>query len=219
MSIKRDYRIQPVSYQTAMNMVIANHYLHRKTSCSFAFGLFSNADDEMVGVIVYGTPSSAPLRRGVCGDEHAGNVIELTRLWIADKVGRNAESYLIGNTIPLVDKQIIVSYADTEAGHTGVVYQATNWIYTGLSAKRTNWTVEGVSKHCQTIADKHTAAELREIYGDKFTLKERSRKHRYVYFNADKRRKAELLDALKYPVQPYPKPANDNMQPSEQAAA
>lgn len=86
------------------------------------------------------------------------------------------------------------------------VYQATNWIYTGLSAKRTNWTIKGVDKHCQTIADKFTAKQLREIYGDRFSLQPRSRKHRYVTFiAASKKRRKELLRKLKYPILPYPK--------------
>jgi hypothetical protein len=102
-------------------------------------------------------------------------------------------------------RQIVVSYAEIQQGHVGIVYQATNWLYTGLSAKRTNWTVEGLDKHCQTLADKYTAAEMREKYGDRFSLQDRPRKHRYVFINAKGRRRAELLSALRYPLLPYPK--------------
>lgn len=204
MSLKNDYIIKPITYKQAMEIVVREHYLHRKAPCSFAFGLFDKQDN-CVGVVTYGTPSSAPLRRGLCGDEEKNNVIELTRLWVDDSVPKNGESYLIGNTIKLIDKEIVVSFAEIKEGHLGVVYQATNWIYTGLSAKRTNWTVEGVDLHCQTIADKYTAKELREKYGDKFTLVPRPRKHRYVYFNASKKRKRELLNKLKYKIKPYPK--------------
>lgn len=186
-----------------MQLVVDNHYLHRKCPCTFAFGLF--IDEEIKGVVCYGTPSSAPLRSGICGKEEASNVIELTRLWICDSVGKNAESYLIGNTIPLVNKEIIVSYAEIQQGHVGTVYQATNWIYTGLSAKRTNWAIEGIDKHCQTIADKYTAKEIREIYGDRFSLIDRPRKHRYVYFNCSRTRKKQLLKKLRYGIEPYPK--------------
>lgn len=197
--------INPISYKQAMQMVVENHYLHRKCPCTFAFGLF--VDGKIKGVICYGTPSSAPLRSGICGTDEKSNVIELTRLWICDSVGKNAESYLIGNTIPLVDKEIIVSYAEIHQGHVGTVYQATNWIYTGLSAKRTNWTIEGVDKHCQTIADKYNAKEIREIYGDRFSLVDRPRKHRYVYFNCSRTRKKQLMNKLKYKIEPYPKRA------------
>ena len=188
-----------------MDIVVRNHYLHRKAPCSFAFGMFESNTDKIVGVVVYGTPSSSSLRKGVCGEDEANNVIELTRLWIQDGTPKNSESFLIGNTIKLVDKEIIVSYAEIQQGHTGTVYQATNWIYTGLSAKRTNYTIKGVNLHCQTIADKYTSRELREKFGDNFSLQDRPRKHRYIFINANKKRKKELLAKLKYKILPYPK--------------
>lgn len=199
------YYIVPLDYQTAMRVIIKNHYLHRKAPCSFAFALRELASDRLVGVIIYGTPSSAPLRSGICGASEKNNVIELTRLWVEDGTPKNTESFLIGNTLKMIDKEIVVSYAEIEQGHLGIVYQATNWIYTGLSAKRTNWTLEGDKRHCQSIADKYTSKEIREKYGDKFSLKERPRKHRYVYFRGTVRRRKELQSKLKYPVLPYPK--------------
>jgi hypothetical protein len=206
MSIRDNYSIKPITYKQAMDMVVENHYLHRKAPCSFAFGLVENSTDKIVGVVIYGTPSSSTLRSGICGTEEKNNVIELTRLWIEDGTPRNSESFLIGNTLSKVDKEIVVSYAEIEQGHLGIVYQATNWIYTGLSAKRTNWTIKGVNKHCQTIADKYSASELREIYGEDFKSVERPRKHRYVFFNTkSKKRRKELMDKLKYKTLPYPK--------------
>ncbi len=205
MSIKENYYIKEIDYKKAMDIIIKNHYLHRTAPCSFSFGLFENITNELKGVVIYGTPSSAPLRKGICGNDEKDNVIELTRLWVDDSVPRNGESFLIGNTIKRVNKEIIVSFAEIDQGHIGYVYQATNWIYTGLSAKRSNWVIEGVDKHCQTIADKYTSKELTEIYGDKFKRVPRPRKHRYVYFNCSKKRKKELLSKLKYKIESYPK--------------
>lgn len=201
------YHIERLSYAEAMRLVVEHHYLHRKAPCSIAFGLFLG--DAVKGVIVYGTPSSAPLRRGLAGDHNKNNVVELTRLWVSDDVPKNGESFLIGGTLKRAGKEIVVSYAEIEQGHTGVVYQATNWLYTGLSAKRTNWSIEGVDKHCQTIADKFTAEEARARFGDKFSLKPRGRKHRYVFINAKGKRRKELLADLRYPVLPYPKVYRD----------
>jgi len=197
------YSIREVSYKEAMDVVIRNHYLHRKAPCSVAFGLFLG--DALKGVICYGTPSSAPLRSGIAGNENALNVCELTRLWVCDSVPKNGESFLIGNTIRKCGKEICVSYAEADMGHRGVVYQATNWIYTGLSAKRTNWTIEGVKNHCQTIADKYTSQEIREKFGDKFSLQPRPRKHRYIFINAKGGRRKHLLGMIRYKHQPYPK--------------
>lgn len=198
-----EYKIKQISYREAMEIVVKNHYLHRKCPCSIAFGLLLN--DEIKGVICYGTPSSSTLRSGIAGKDNSFNVIELTRLWVCDSVPKNGESFLIGNTLKMCGKEIVVSYAEINQGHRGVVYQATNWLYTGLSAKRTNWTIQGIDKHCQTIADKHSAKEIREIYGDRFSLVDRPRKHRYVFINANKYRKKELLKQIKYPIMSYPK--------------
>lgn len=217
MKLSDRYKIYRIDYDTAMRVVVDNHYLHRKCPCTFAYGLFEESNiktdlfstNRLAGVIIYGTPSSAPLRSGVCGPEESKNVIELTRLWIEDGTPKNTESFLIGNTIKLVDKEIIISYAEIDQGHIGIVYQATNWHYTGLSAKRSNWVVEGLDKHCQTIADKYTSKELKEKYGDKFKTVPRPRKHRYVYFNAGRKRKKELLTKLRYNLKPYPK-GNEN---------
>lgn len=202
------YDIRQIDYRTAMSVVVQSHYLHRKAPCSIAFGLILGRS--IKGVICYGTPSSAPLRSGLAGQEHADNVVELTRLWVCDSVPRNGESYLIGNTVRKSGKEIVVSFADASQGHVGTVYQATNWLYTGLSAKRTNWTIDGVDKHCQTLADQYTSKEIREQYGDRFTLQDRPRKHRYVFLNAKGKRRAELLQCLRYPVQPYPKAPASN---------
>lgn len=204
-SPKKMFYIKKIDYKEAIDMVVKNHYLHRRCPCSFAFGLFNISSDVLTGVVIYGTPSSSSLRMGICGVEEKNNVIELTRLWIKDETPKNTESFLIGNTLRLINKEIVVSYAEIQQGHTGVVYQATNWIYTGLSAKRTNWTIEGIDKHCQTIADKYTAAEVREKYGDKFKLVDRPRKHRYIFFNCNRRRKKELLNKLNYKILNYPK--------------
>ena len=198
------YVVTRMESKAALDIVVARHYLHRAAPCEHAFGLFLG--DSVRGVCIYGTPSSAPLRSGIAGPEYARDMIELTRLCVDDSVPRNGESFLIGATLGWIDKDIVVSFADTAAGHVGTVYQATNWLYTGLSAKRTDWTVEGVSKHGQTLADKHDAASIREAYGDRFSIQERSRKHRYIYLRGTKRRIRELRAALRYPVVPYPKP-------------
>lgn len=199
------FYIKKIGQKAAMSLLVEKHYLHRQAPCSHAFGLFCRSCGKIAGVITYGTPSSASLRSGICGENEKDNVAELTRLWTTDNLPKNSESFLIGNTIGLVEKEIIVSYAEKDQGHVGTVYQATNWFYTGLSAKRTNWHVAGTQKHSQTLADQYSASQLRQYYGDSFQVVDRPRKHRYVYFNTNKARKKELFKNLNYKIQSYPK--------------
>jgi hypothetical protein len=149
------------------------------------------------------------LLRGICGVEEAGNVYELTRLWVDDLVPKNGESFLIGRTLRMLDKEIVVSYADSSQNHVGVVYQATNFIYTGLSSKFKDPKVKGLEhQHHATYANGLTNAQVVEKFGaDNVYFVERPRKHRYIFFNASKGRKKELLQLLRYPILPYPKVA------------
>lgn len=39
---KNDYYIKEISYKCAIDIVIKNHYLHRKAPCEQAFGLFES---------------------------------------------------------------------------------------------------------------------------------------------------------------------------------
>jgi hypothetical protein len=206
MSIKANYSIQKLSYQEATQIVIERHYLHRKAPCSHAYGLINNQSNQIDGVVIYGVPASSTLLKGICGPEQGKNVYELTRLWLDDSVPKNGESYLIGNTIKLLDREIIVSYADSSQEHLGVVYQATNFIYTGLSSKFRDPKIRGLeNQHHATYANGLTNAQVIEKFGDRVYWVERARKHRYIYFNAKGKRKKQLLSLLRYKHQPYPK--------------
>lgn len=188
--------------------LLKKHYAKRLCPISHAFGLY--VDGQLVGICTYGVPASAPLRAGICGKENEKLVLELNRLCCES--GKNFASFLIGNSLQLLPKpSIIVSYADIGVGHIGYVYQATNFIYTGLSAKRTDWSIEGMEHlHGATIADMSRGQEnrvqfMREKFGAKFSLKDRSRKHRYVFFRGCKSDKKRFLSNLKYKIEPYPK--------------
>jgi len=207
MAIKDIYYIKKIEYKLAMDMVVTNHYLHRKTSCSYSFGLFETDTDKLIGTIVYGIPASRQLQKGICGPDEANNVIEITRIWIEDSTPRNVESYLIGNTLKLVPKDIVVSYAETDVGHIGYIYQATNFIYTGLSDRHVLWIIPGMANaHSRHLFDSYGGInKAHEALGDKMVATERPRKHRYIYFNCNKTRKKELIGKLRYRIQDYPK--------------
>ena len=200
------YIIRPISYKLAMQLVIEQHYLHRQAPCTYAFGIYT-PDDIIIGVITYGSPASRSLQKGICGNDEADSVIELTRSWVDDKAPKNIESFFISKTIKMVPKDIIVSYAEIQQGHLGIVYQASNWIYTGLSAKRHEWRLQGLeARHTRSIFDKYGGINAsKKIFGDRMYARQRPRKHRYVFFNCPKKRRKELLAKLRYKAQPYPK--------------
>jgi len=207
MGLKEDYSIEKISYQEAMDIVVARHYLHRKCPVSHAFGLVDKRSGRVVGVVTYGVSPSSTLLKGICGPEEAHNVYELNRLWVEDFVPKNGESYLVAGSMKELDREIIVSFADTSQGHVGYIYQAANFIYTGLSAKFKDPKVKGLeNQHHATYANGLTNQQVIDKFGaDKVYFVERPRKHRYIYFNCNKKRKKELLKKLRYKVIEYPK--------------
>jgi hypothetical protein len=161
----------------------------------------------VVGVIVYGVSCSSTLLKGVCGEDESSNIYELTRLWIKDGTPKNTESYFIGNTLKLLDKEIVVSFAEIQQGHNGTVYQASNFMYCGLSSKFKDPKVKGLEhQHHATYANRMNMQQVKDKYGEENVYYvERPRKHRYVFFNAKGQRKKVLLSKLKYKILPYPK--------------
>lgn len=203
-----EYKVYPVSRKTAIPMIVDKHYMKRIPPISVAFGLFK--EERLLGIITYGISASTTLRRGVCGEKNADNVYELTRLWISDDAPFNGESFLISQSIQKLDKEIIVTYAEIEQGHLGIVYQASNFFYCGLSSKFTDPRVKGLEhQHHTTYARGLNKQQLAEKYGEEnIYYIDRPRKHRYVYFNAKKRRRRNLIKQLSYPILDYPKKDN-----------
>lgn len=199
----KEVRIIP--RELTKDFILNIHYAHRMPSISYSFGLYEN--EELIGVCTYGKPPSSQLQNGICGKENAKYVFELNRLVL--KYNKpNEASYFVSRTLQMLPyPTIVVSYADTEQGHEGIVYQASNFIYTGLSAKRTDWKVKGMEhKHGFTIADEfrgvpNRSKAMREKYGTDFYLQERSRKHRYIFIVGSKVQKKNLLKQLLYKVE------------------
>lgn len=205
------YDVRIVTRAECEPYILVIHYAKRWPSISYAFGLYLN--DELCGIVTYGTPPSAALKRGIAGDEFKADVLELNRLCLKHN-RKNEASILVGRSLRMLPtNKIVVSFADTSQGHSGFVYQATNFIYCGLSAKRTDWKVRGKEHlHGQTIADEFRGKEnraqaMRDKYGDDFYLEPRARKHRYIFIVGNKHYKRKVLAALKYGVEHYPKAA------------
>jgi len=215
---KDDYIVDPIDTKAALDIVIKNHYLHRVAPCSKAFGIFERGGffgGILKGVVCYGV-SVNPIFKSLCGEEEANNVYELTRLWIDDSVPKNGESFLISNSLKKLDKEIIISYADSSYDHLGIIYQSSNWHFIGTtggpgSKQPTDLAIKGLDLHPASVTDKfrgqkNRVEKLIEMFGEEnIYRKERSLKYRYVIFNANKRRKKELMKKLTYSILPYPK--------------
>ena len=211
-------KVIPIKKEECTEWFLQKHYAKRMPSFSVAFGLY--VGDILSGVCSLGKPMSHTLVKGAFNGLYQDCFLELNRLVVNDGLPSNTLSFFVSQCLKQLTKpHVVVSYADTSQNHHGYIYQATNWIYTGLSNKFVDYAVEGLEHlHHASIGDsvgrydktegidKHTL--LRERYGDKLYLKERPRKHRYIYLLGTKTEKKVMMKNLSYEIFPYPKGEN-----------
>ena len=220
--------IRPVTKNRAKKMVIKYHYSKLWTKCSVALGLFHQTGNEhaffdepeekMVGVIVYGDPIGRLTGQSISDEIERTEVLELTRLFIHDGYGSNIESWFISQSFKWLRRfrpniKALISYASPVEGHSGTIYQATNWIYQGNNNRwNDGWLFkfkpDGRWKHGRTIFPYYNSNDPKEIQKkvtEPFWIRKEQQKHRYVYILAGKRDKKNILNTLKHETLPYPK--------------
>lgn len=219
--------LRRISKDSAKALIVKNHYTHHFSSCRYALGVFyegappnmffEGVSDKLIGCLTYGHPVSNRAIDSIANGLELDNVLELTRLWIADGYGSNIESYAISQSFWWLKKnapevKVLISYADPEQGHTGTIYRATNWLYQGCGYSKLmpdysiKLTESGDWIHSRTVAAKwgHKAPEsLAKKIGKTFWRKEETSKHRYLYFLCDKKERKNLTGKLKIPIFPY----------------
>lgn len=202
--------MRPIPYDEVREWLLFKHYAHRIPSISFAFGLY-NKELRMVGVCTYGVPASPSLVSGAISEEYADKFFELNRLVVDDGLPRNTLSFFVATTLKMLPRpMVVVSYADSEQGHHGYIYQATNWLYTGMTKPHSEYSVDGgENKHSRHLLDEYGGINEAKAKGVKMNVGQRSIKYRYFQFLGDKRQKRDMLRKFKYEIlNEYPKGDN-----------
>jgi hypothetical protein len=110
---------------TEVDAFVKAHYL-RKRPAIVLLCLMMLRDGRPVGCIIYSAPPREADKR------YGGKTWELARLYLLDEVPKNAETWLIAQSVKWIkrnnrDVQHLLSYADPSAGHSGTIYKAANW--------------------------------------------------------------------------------------------
>lgn len=179
------------------------HYSRRPSIFWAGFGLV--IDDLIQGVVVYGQPSP-PIQRHAFTDRDF-KLYELARL-VIQTPERNAASFLIARSLRMLEPHCaVVSYADSEWGHAGIVYQATNWLYTGATVSHDHaYLVDGIRTHPMTLRDRGITDPKRWARENNVPTVKPLEKHRYFYLRGSRRQVRDMRASLRYPVLPdYPK--------------
>lgn len=207
---KKEYSIEPVSFESCYPWIMEKHYARRMPSISHKFGLFH--DGFLCGVCTFGSGANRHMKGMVDGFD----AIELNRL-IIDEAPRNALSFFVAGSLSLLPKPlVVVSYADPNNGHHGYIYQSTNWIYTGKGTRRdggvdsgvTQFIKNGINYHGKSVGEMIGSCSKQNADKHGFTRVFLEPKHRYLFLLGSKTERKRMKARIPYPVMKYPKGDN-----------
>jgi hypothetical protein len=177
------------------------HYAKAVPNVSLAYNVF-NEKKEWCGCICFGIGATNNIASPYSLNQ--GQVIELVRMSLNGKQESTTKAMAIA--LKLVKKnapnvKLIVSYADSEQGHFGTIYQATNWIYTGYSVD-TNLIVNGKREHRRTLGSRFGTCSAEKIKQKGYQVEVLKTKPKWKYiFPLDK----SLIPLCQSLSKPYPK--------------
>lgn len=197
-----NYEVRGIPSSETHIWVTDKHYAKRLPPINYAFGLYDQ-DKYLQGICTFGIPASR--------FEEIPQPYELNRLIVNDGLPKNVLSYFVSQCLKMFPQpNIIVSYADPNAGHCGYIYQATNWMYSGLTSPDKEWWIDGRLLHKKTIWNIWGTNDYQKLLDMSLGIDHKSLepKHRYFYLVGNRKWKREMINLLAvrgYKSLPYPK--------------
>lgn len=200
----KDLVVQPVSATIARRLSEAKHYLGSYPGgASLNFGVFVGT--HLLGIVVLGA-GPANLHRFFDG-ALPQEVMCLARMWLDDRLGRNCESRTLGIILRHLRREqtiikALVAYSDPQAWHSGIIYQASGFLYLGPSTAMPRYRLpNGSVHHSRSLSNTYGTHSLKyfESHGVRVEAIQQQPKHTYVTLIDPSWR-----DRLTRPVLPYP---------------
>lgn len=133
----REMNVDACSIQEVKDFVEKWHYSKNVNGITVTDCFMLKHDQTMIGAMIFGTLGMANAWRKY--GENQDDVRELRRLCCIDETPKNTESFFIGRALRWLKHntsvKTIVSYADQHHGHSGVIYQASNFQHVGMTAR------------------------------------------------------------------------------------
>ncbi len=166
------------------------HYSHNMNGVIADYCFKIVRGEEIIGAMVFGRLAMAGQWKKY--GNNARDVIELRRLVCVDDTPRNTESYFIGKCLRWLKNntriKVVVSYADPEYGHQGIIYKASNFTLIGKSSVGKVIWYKGKKYHDKTIRTKYKgeikpfAKEIKKaLESGEATYKKTQGKNIYIY--------------------------------------
>lgn len=199
-----DCRIMLVDRKEIEGFVEKNHYSGNINGVTTDYCFALRHGNDTLGAMIYGRMAMAGQWKRFSDTKE--DVVELRRLCCVDNTPKNTESYFIARTLKWLAKntphRIVVSYADQEHGHTGIIYRAANFDYMGFSKGARVIELGGRRYHDKAIRTMHkgqlkdfAVRIIRALENGTAEYKQTAGKHCFVY--ALKKKKARLSPGLR----------------------
>lgn len=195
MSSRHDLKLDWCSYEAAKYACEKWHYSGSIPHSKLAkIGVWE--DGIFIGAVIYGVGATSTLvqRYGLRPEQGA----ELVR--VALRKHRSEVSRILAISVKMIKKsfpglQLIVSFADPEQDHIGVIYKACGWVYTGKSQPSPEYVYLGKRWQGRSFRHKYKGME----HHPDVVIVDGSAKHRYLYPLTDAMRATIALLSRPYP--------------------
>lgn len=190
---RSEWFVAPADHEESRKLVEAHHYA-RGASNTFVYlhGLFRKGEPELKGVAWWLPPTRVACES--VNRKEWKRVLSLSRLVILPDAPKNAASFLLSRSVRLIRDEgrfvSLVTYADTEQGHTGAIYKAANWRYDGLTSAYPVWVDEAGRRVAPKATRNRTKAEM---LTRGFRQLGHFRKHKYILHLRPVRRRVSYL--------------------------
>lgn len=157
----QNLRVNPCELKDIRAFVEKNHYSRSINGVKISHCFQITVNQKQVGAAIFGQLSTTAWKK--FGEKEL-DVLELRRLVFIDDTPKNTESRCLGIMLRWLkintDWKIIVSYADPNFGHSGVIYRASNFKFVGQSGKDTGFKdpTSGKIYHSRALRTKYKGA-------------------------------------------------------------
>lgn len=156
MSVK-EFKVSICDRKEIKDFIETWHYSKNINGLKSNYCFKLERNNEIIGGMIYGGLAMANQWKKY-GDKEE-DVLELRRLCCIDDTPKNTESYFIGQTLKWLsintNVKTVLSYADPEYGHMGIIYKATNFELIGKSQTGKVIIYNGKRYHDKTIRTKY----------------------------------------------------------------
>lgn len=134
-----DWLVRPIDPMVGRALIARYHYAGGASTAVVACHGLIHRESGVIKGVAWWLPPTRPAAAAHWHDPDA--VLALSRLVILPDVPTNAATFLLARSAALLPAQwrCLVTYADTERGHTGAIYRAAGWEDRGLSEPTPVW--------------------------------------------------------------------------------